>query len=58
MNLNDDEDMLKMGADGLWSEGQSAGFLEHDGHDVITDVPLSQQLMIETQSQTNRSESL
>lgn len=44
MNLNDDEDMLKMRANRLWSEGQSARLLEHDCHDVITDVPLPQQL--------------
>ncbi len=44
MNLNDDEDMLEMGADGLWSEGQCAGLLKHDCHDVVTDVSLPQQL--------------
>ncbi len=45
MNLDDDEDMLEMGADGLWSEGLGARLLEHDRHDVVTDVPLPQQLM-------------
>lgn len=45
MNLNDDEDMLEMRADGLWSEGQGAWLLEHDCHNVITDVSLPQQLM-------------
>lgn len=45
MNLNDDEDMLEMGADGLWSERLGAGLLEHDRHDVVADVSLPQQLM-------------
>lgn len=45
MNLNDDEDMLEVRADGLWSEGQGAWLLEHDCHNVITDVSLPQQLM-------------
>lgn len=45
MNLNDDEDMLEMGADGLWGEGQGAWLLEHDCHDVVSDVSLPQQLM-------------
>lgn len=45
MNLNDDEDMLEMRADGLWSEGQGARLLEHDCHNVVTDVSLPQQLM-------------
>lgn len=45
MNLNDDEDMLEMWANGLWSEGQGAWLLEHDCHNVVTDVSLSQQLM-------------
>lgn len=44
MNLHDDEDVLEMGADGLWSEGHSARLLEHDRHDVVTDVALPQQL--------------
>lgn len=45
MDLNDDEDMLEVGADGLWSEGEGARLLEHDCHDVVTDVSLPQQLM-------------
>lgn len=44
MDLNDDEDVLEMGADGLWGEGQSARLLEHDRHNVVTDVSLPQQL--------------
>lgn len=44
MNLNDDEDVLEMGADGLWSEGQSAWLLENDRHNVVSDVSLPQQL--------------
>lgn len=44
MNLNDDEDVLEMGADGLWSEGQSARLLENDRHNVVSDVSLPQQL--------------
>lgn len=40
MNLDDDEDVLEMRADGLGSEGQSAWLLEHDCHDVVTDVSL------------------
>lgn len=40
VNLNDDEDMLEMWADGLRSEGQSAWLLEHDRHDVVSDVSL------------------
>lgn len=55
MNLNDDEDMLEVGADGLWSEGLSARFLEHDGHDVITNVPFSQQLMKETEKKNKQA---
>lgn len=39
VNLNDDEDVLEVGADGLRGEGQSARLLEHDRHDVVADVP-------------------
>lgn len=45
MNLNNDEDVLEVGADGLWSEGQSAWLLEHDRHDVVANVPFPQQLL-------------
>jgi len=45
VNLNDDEDVLEMRAYGLWSKGQGARLLEHDRHDVVTDVSLPQQLM-------------
>lgn len=48
MNLDDDEDMLEVRADGLWSEGQGARLLEYDCHDVVTDVSLPQQLMEQT----------
>jgi len=44
MDLNDDEDVLEVGADGLWREGQGAGLLEHDRYNVVTDVSLPQQL--------------
>lgn len=40
VNLDNDEDVLKMRPDGLGSEGQSAWLLKHDCHDVITDVAL------------------
>ena len=49
MNLNYDEDMLEMGADGLWSEGQSTWLLENDRHNVVSDVSLPQQLMRQNQ---------
>lgn len=45
----DDEDMLKVGANSLGSERVSAGLLEHYGHYVVPNVPLSQQLVIEKQ---------
>lgn len=43
---HDDEDMLKVRADGLGSEGVSAGLLEHDGHNVVANVSLPQQLVL------------
>lgn len=46
---HDDEDMLKVRADDLGSEGMSAGLLEHDGHDVVAYVPLPQQLVVKEQ---------
>lgn len=46
---HDDEDMLKVRADDLGSEGMSAGLLEHDGHDVVPYVPLPQQLVVKEQ---------
>lgn len=45
----DDEDMLKVGANSLGSERVSSGLLEHYGHYVVPNVPLSQQLVIEKQ---------
>lgn len=47
MHPYDDEDVLKVRADGLRGEGVSAGLLEHDGHDVVPYVPLPQQLQIQ-----------
>lgn len=49
MHPHDDEDMLKVRADDLGSEGMSAGLLEHDGHDVVAYVPLPQQLVVKEQ---------
>ena len=46
MHPHDDEDVLEVRADGLWSEGVRTRLLEHDGHDVIPDVALPQQLII------------
>lgn len=46
---HDDEDMLKVWADGLGSEGVSAGLLEHDGHNVVPYVSLPQQLVVKEQ---------
>lgn len=46
---HDDEDMLKVRADDLGSEGMSAGLLEHDGHNVVPYVPLPQQLVVKEQ---------
>lgn len=45
----DDEDMLKVGTNSLGSERVSSGLLEHYGHYVVPNVPLSQQLVIEKQ---------
>lgn len=47
MHPHDDEYVLKVRADGLGSEGVRTRLLEHDGHDVIPDVALPQQLIIE-----------
>lgn len=46
MHPYDDEDMLKVRADGLGSEGVSARLLEHDGHYVVPYVALPQQLEV------------
>lgn len=43
---HDDEDVLEVRADGLGSEGVSAGLLEHHGHNVVPDVSLPQQLVV------------
>lgn len=44
VNSDDDEDVLKMGADVLGGERQRPWLLEDDRHDVIPYVPLPQQL--------------
>lgn len=51
VNFNDDEHMLEMGADVFGCEGQGAGLLKHDGDDVISYVPLSEQLVREENKQ-------
>ena len=43
---DNDEDMLKVGADVLGGERQRPGLLEDDGHDVVAYVPLPQQLVV------------
>lgn len=51
VNFNDDEHMLEMGADVFGCEGQGTGLLKHDGDDVISYVPLSEQLVREENKQ-------
>lgn len=53
MHANDDEDMLKVGANSLGGEGVSARLLEHNGDYVVTYVPLPQQLGSEKQQSLN-----
>lgn len=53
MNLNDDEDMLEMGADGLWSERLGSWLLEHDCHDIVTDMSFPQQLTTQNRDTEN-----
>ena len=53
MHPDNDEDMLKVRANGLGGERVSTGLLEHDGHDVVTDVALPQQLVVEKQQRLN-----
>ena len=43
---DNDEDMLKVGADVLGGERQRPGLLEDDGHNVVAYVPLPQQLVV------------
>ena len=43
---DNDEDVLKVGADVLGGERQRPGLLEDDGHDVVAYVPLPQQLVV------------
>lgn len=51
VNFNDDEHMLEMGPDVFGCEGQGTGLLKHDGDDVISYVPLSEQLVREENKQ-------
>lgn len=41
---DDDEHVLEVGADAPGGEGARPGLLEDDGHDVVPDVPLPQEL--------------
>lgn len=47
---NNDEDMLKVGANGLGGERVSARLLEHNRHNVVPNVALPQQLVKEKNS--------
>lgn len=40
MSAHDHKDMLEVGADVFGGEGQGPGFLEHNGNNVVPDVPL------------------
>lgn len=51
VDFNDDEHMLEMGPDVFGCEGQGTGLLKHDGDDVISYVPLSEQLVREENKQ-------
>lgn len=44
-NADDDEDVLELRADVLGRERKGSRFLEDDGHDVVPDVTLPQQLL-------------
>lgn len=44
MRPDDDEDVLEVGPDAPGGEGARPGLLEDDGHDVVPDVPLPQEL--------------
>ena len=50
---NNDEDMLKVRANGLGRERVSTGLLEHNGHNVVPNVSLPQQLVNEKQQSLN-----
>lgn len=43
--LHHDENVLELRTDPSWRERQRAGFLEHDGDDVVPDVALPEQLL-------------
>lgn len=44
VDFDDDKHVLEMGSDVFRGERQGPGLLEHDGDDVVADVPLPQQL--------------
>lgn len=44
MHPDDDEHVLEVGPDAAGREGPRPGLLEDDGHDVVPDVPLPQEL--------------
>ena len=44
VHAHDDEDMLKVRANGPGGEGVSSWLLEHNGHNVVSNVAFPQQL--------------
>lgn len=42
MSAHDDKDVLEVGADVFGGEGECPGFLEHNGNNVVPNVPLPQ----------------
>ena len=44
VDFDDNKHVLEMRADVLGREGESSRLLEHDGDDVVANVPLPQQL--------------
>lgn len=40
MSAHNHKDMLEVGADVFRGEGEGPGFLEHNGNNVVADVPL------------------
>ena len=43
---HDNEYVLILRSDGLWREGQRAGFLEDDGDEIVADVTFARQLLL------------
>lgn len=41
VDFDNHKHMLEMGSDVLWSKRKGPGLLEHDGDDVVPDVPFS-----------------